>query len=414
MADPITLADILRNTGNLPPAPAGFQQQWAGPAYAEREPGTGKPLYFRRLEIQPGVYSVKPVDAQGNVLRSPKNVQNYAQEQADFLARHGYPNQAAQSPVPTQTPTQPSLQTNQSRQGTDYRSAVNPTPGLPAPAAKNPAMGPPKQFLRPDGGNDLLDRTRDRSTPGGSANPPGTTTGAEAAIKYYNADGTPYAGGEKSYWQRDGIWYQGTKKDNAVSTYGLSAPWDERGSNTGGTNRTSTSAPSTEPGATTPITLQGILKQIFGGELDPSLLSAFQPKAKPQSWLRPGVGYGDTLEKPTYFNEAGRPFRSGEDTKSFWFKRPENKWYSGNLGGDVTEETELPWHQLPWLKQAWETPTSGPNGDQQVSYFNASGGRFQPGDKESFWYNRADKQWYKGDMKGNVTPVTAPPFMGGQ
>lgn len=123
----------------------------------------------------------------------------------------------------------------------------------------------------------------------------------------------------------------------------------------------------------------------------------------PKSWNTPGVGYGN---RTNYFNAAGKPFRSGEDTESYWYNPNDRAWFSGNLEGQVKETKDLPWQSVPWVKDGFQSP-----GDQRTQYFNAEGKTFGPGDQESFWYSKPDQKWYQGDLKQNIKPAYELPWM---
>lgn len=233
----------------------------------------------------------------------------------------------------------------------------------------------------------------------------------EPVRAYYNASGQPYSNEDESYWYslNDRAWYKGTK-DGKVTKYGLAPPWEAA---KGG------SVTSATPGKVTIADLLASMGIGTGGktgegaggvDVQPGVLTlaTLLGQQRPKSWLTPGVGYGSENGRTQYWNAAGRPFKTGEDRESYWYSKPEQKWYRGELSGSVSEAQVQPWNQLPWLEQPWQTPSGeGSN----VQYFNAQGRPFGPGDETSYWYNRADQQWYQGDTKGNVKPAYRLPWM---
>jgi len=165
-----------------------------------------------------------------------------------------------------------------------------------------------------------------------------------------------------------------------------------------------------QPGVST----SDILARLLGGEtLAPGslTLATLLGQKQPSSWVQPGVGYGDVAfggtpsGQVTYFNEAGKQFKPGEDTRSYWLNQPARKWETGDLSGNVTTAETLPWMQVPWIKdRKFETPTG-----EAVNYYNAEGRVFGPGDPESYWINQAN-QWQSGDLTGKVKNIYGLPW----
>lgn len=280
-------------------------------------------------------------------------------------------------------------------------------PWLAEGAANLPPVAPPG----PGTGPVVTGDPSLTSDPAGSGS---ATQVSNPPVSYYNAQGRPYGSEDLSYWKNpaENLWYQGNKAGQ-VTPYGQQAPWEAQGT-----------TPATQQSAGDGIgpLIQKLLSALgiggtgsTGGTSFASLLQALlggngsaagsTAAATPKSWLSPGVGYGDTQRRPTYFNSAGKPFRSGQDQESFWFNRADNKWYRGTLDGAVQEAGQLPWMQLPWMTQG---RTFGPG---QISYYNAQGRTFAPGDTKSYWYNENDKRWYEGLLDGTITAVEKPPWM---
>lgn len=276
-------------------------------------------------------------------------------------------------------------------------------------------------------------------------------------IAYYGADGKPHSGKGPSYWfnTSEQRWYEGAE-DGSIKVLGVKPPWE--GGNSSGTGTGNGAGGNLkQPAADAP--LQDWLKWYIqqwnaggagagggngggsgggngsgnenaggggnggntggnngggagantgGGSGTPKagtlMLASLANTKSPKSWVKPGVGYGDIPGKRvSYFNSAGKPFRSGEDTESYWFNQPDNAYYKGNLKGEVAKTTDL-----PWMHQSFQSPDQTNN--DSVEYRNAKGSVWQPGDGESYWFNRAEGVWYKGSEDGSIVQVTKTPW----
>jgi hypothetical protein len=124
----------------------------------------------------------------------------------------------------------------------------------------------------------------------------------------------------------------------------------------------------------------------------------------PRSWLTPGSSYSSDVSNPTYWNAAGKPFQQGTDKESYWYNKPDETWYTGDLNKNVKPTWQLPWQQNTGTGNGWT------NADE--TYFNAEGGQYTANDQTSYWYNPQDAAWYKGDKTTKqVTRVDAPPWL---
>ena len=231
---------------------------------------------------------------------------------------------------------------------------------------------------------------------GGGAGGESGGTPPAGAVNYYNAQGGTYGNEDESYWynQADKVWYKGDKSGK-ITSIGANPPWQKK-----------------SPGGQ--MNLEDILAK-YGINLDSArgkyggsgllTLASLLGGSRPKSWLTPGVGYGDIPgKKVTYFNEAGRPFKSGQDTSSYWYNQPDRAWYSGNLKGEITKPGTLPWAG----GQKYESPNPADN--NSVNYFNSQGQPWKPGDPKSYWFNRADQVWYEGMEDGSIKRVTKLPW----
>ena len=197
---------------------------------------------------------------------------------------------------------------------------------------------------------------------------------------------------------------------------------------TGQDTRPTAIQPTTEPPPADPTTPPsgGLPGASPTGGLDLSSFGGFEPGAltlasllsskQPKSWLQPGAGYGDIgfngapTGRTSYWNEAGRPFQYGSDKEAYWYNVGNRDWQKGNLAGEVSQVDALPWAQVPWTENKWQTPT-GQGGD--LNYFNAEGKPFGPGDQNSYWFNKGSNQWETGDLSGKVGAAGGLPWNGG-
>ncbi len=167
----------------------------------------------------------------------------------------------------------------------------------------------------------------------------------------------------------------------------------------GGYGDTPPAAPETPTAPTTPST---------EGAPGALTLAALMGQKQPSTWMKPGAGYGDIgfggvpTGHVTYWNQAGRPYQAGQDLESYWYNIPEMKWYSGDLKGQITPQTKL-----PWMAQKYETPKGN-----NVQYFNEQGQPYLPGQPNSYWFNKADQAWYTGDLAGKIKQVGQLPWLG--
>ena len=274
---------------------------------------------------------------------------------------------------------------------------------------------------------------------------------------YYGAQGQPYRYEGPAYWQEAGGWYSGDPTTGQIQYYGPNAPWAAAaqggaaggigaglpgGSGAGipgGAGTPPTVPPPTTAGQAGGSAAQTSLgpipewaaQQQQGANLQDVLASlgmeSNQPGAltlamllgqkQPQSWMQPGAGYGDIgyggqpTGQMTMWNEAGRPYQPGVDVLGYQYNPGNQQWSTKDLAGNVQQANLLPWQQLPWLQQTWQTPNRA---EGEMPYFNAQGQPFSPGDQVAYWFNPQSNRWEQGDLSGNVQPIYGPPWMTGQ